>query len=516
MMPYFSRKFTIVAQFDSNTKTLYASKFKIVNGSYTEPETTEYEVGVDLLGETPRLMKALRFTQLITLAQALPNQTAMEELKQWSNNNTIFSFVAVNQNTLTLRVVFCGFSDLGNKLQCMVGFEYDMTEGCRECVAGVVQSMQITENDIFVILPRKIHRIPIAKPESATKFLYPDSMTYVQYFDGQWFGVSSNNVLFVLGPDSVNAGDLVEKQYYKTGAAHLYTSLVATENYMLGVFKDSNSRQGVSVFYYMDDNFFNDPVHNKSKRLLATEVRSDSTDIPSAKNKTLTLLDYWNPQAYKIKYFQEWNGNLLMFGQNVILLLSVPPTINAPPGKKLVYQSVGTLNQTYMFDGENVIYLMPLNNNSNHCASLTSRMLRNKLKGLGMQSSHLFINDIVAGSTILSFEHLDDAELQAAGSVSVDIYFKEDRNYVKSTYSVKFKYYKASRWYWLWIPLGCILLVFLAILSLCVVKISKAVRKPTRDDSMVPASLQVDKTSPLLDSRVPDRLAPLRSPWNTN
>lgn len=131
---------------------------------------------------------------------------------------------------------------------------------------------------------------------------------------------------------------------------------------------------------------------------------------------------------------------------------------------------------------------------------------------------HLFLNDISSGSIVLSFEQIEDSELQNLDKVDIFLFFKDGINYVKTGYSIHFKYYKASGWYWLWIPLGCIFVLFLFIFGLCVIKMRKAMKKNEsfREESLIPASLKTDKSTPLLNERVPDRLSPLRTNWNLN
>lgn len=99
-MPFFSRKFTILVQFESQSKTILTSKFKIVNGSYVEPQTLEFSLGEDILGSSPQHFKMLKFTQLISLGLALPDESLRRKLEELSEHHTLFGFVAVNQDKL--------------------------------------------------------------------------------------------------------------------------------------------------------------------------------------------------------------------------------------------------------------------------------------------------------------------------------------------------------------------------------------------------------------------------------
>lgn len=186
-----------------------------------------------------------------------------------------------------------------------------MTEGrVIDGVSGVVNSLQITEHDLYVILPRKIHKIPIADPTNRSIITYPDSFKFIQYFKGEWFGLNNVNFMYKLGKSDYNSDDLIEKSFTKTDV-HTFKNLVATDNYLVGVYNDPRS-QGISIFYYMQDDFFN----NQEKK-------------PQENDKfSFKQLDYQIADADKLKYFYEWNGKIMTFGQNISILLGVPPTLN--------------------------------------------------------------------------------------------------------------------------------------------------------------------------------------------
>jgi hypothetical protein len=529
MMPFFSKNFTMVVQFDRNSQTLFASRFDIVNGSYTEPVTMACPFNEDLLGSNLKLFKALRRTQIESLFQGLVNRSEGQNLKNFRlevGNNTFFSFVAVNQENLMLRVVFCGVNENTKNLSCIIGLSYNMAEGLStENIKGFVRSLQITEHEMLIILPRTVYRVSFDKPAESFRFSYPDSMVYLQFFKNRWFGLTNENVLFTLQISADPSGDLVEKKFYPSSMCHNYSDLVATENYLLGVFKDSESRQGVAVIYYMDDNFFEQEATETDdpKFLMASEIPEGPTSPRKIRpayekdNATLRIIHYYDRDSYQIKYFHEWNGKILMFGGNLVLMLSAPPTVNPPPGMKLAYQSLGKLNRTYTLVGENIVYLLPIDSSSDRCASLTTRMLNGtKPKpDLSVMNTHLFLNDIVAGSTVLNFEQFDYSELPQFGGTAIDVYFKENSNYVRSTYVIKFKYEK-HHVRWLMVAVGVISLVFLAIFLLCVAKIGKAMRgrDAALDSSAIQATLKPDTEAPFLNQRVPERFKTTSTEWH--
>lgn len=199
---------------------------------------------------------------------------------------------------------------------------------------------------------------------------------------------------------------------------------------------------------------------------------------------SISCLDYRYDKTEHMRYFYEWNGNIVIFGKPGALMMSLPPTITSPKGKRLMYQSVGTFNQSYIFEGSDMIHLLPVSNDTNHCAAIMSKMLispdpqDNMAKHDFNLVSHLFINNVESSSPVLTFEKLSDDILQRLAQVTIDLYFKMDKdNYVKRTYTVKFEYYKAGNWRLLWIALACILLIFIAVLTLCIAKSLKAFKK---------------------------------------
>lgn len=176
----------------------------------------------------------------------------------------------------------------------------------------------------------------------------------------------------------------------------------------------------------------------------------------------------------------------MVFGGSEVLMMSLPPTVNSPPDKKLMYQTRGSFNQTYVFPGSNIIYVFPVNSETNSCSMLTSRVLLKETENTKIEEAedskeireeNLFINNIESASTVISFEKISDEELQKIDTVRIDLYYKKSRDYLKSTYQISFAYYKANKWIWLWVSLGCIVLILLFITGLFIAKCCKAINK---------------------------------------
>lgn len=69
------------------------------------------------------------------------------------------------------------------------------------------------------------------------------------------------------------------------------------------------------------------------------------------------------------------------------------------------------------------------------------------------------------------------------GSIKLDVYYNEFPNYRKVPYVVKFSHHRVEDGgLWLQVSLGAILIIFVAILLLCIVKSRKALKKPLFSD----------------------------------
>lgn len=233
---------------------------------------------------------------------------------------------------------------------------------------------------------------------------------------------------------------------------------------------------------------------------------------------TLVQLDYTYSDASKIINYYEWQGNLVMFGSKAMLLLTIPPALEAPQGMKLGYQTVGTLNQTYSFSSLSVIYVLPLNDLTNSLALLTSRVLLGEPSPSSpahrllpvFNMTHLFIEEVEIGSPILQFERYSDDTLLEVGEVEVDVYYNEYPHYSRVRYVVGFDFYRPDSSIALKVSLLGILIVFGVILSLCIAKSRKAMAKPQAPEP----AFSEDKTEPLvpkadeqlLNTHIPQRL----------
>lgn len=491
------QNYCLLVQFDTGDKKIYMAKFDYIKGAYLPPSVMstkiEKEEDQDLLTTNRGLFVQFSITDTVRLLEGLQEEAEASSL---TNLDNVFAFLAIDEALLTMRIVFCGFKD--SEFKCEIFFSKYLTfDGKKPPVAyGKVSSIQVIGDKILVVLPNRIYQFGLTNvKQNQTNYGYSRSMKQVQYFSGRWFGISKANVLFTLEPDPNLGGYLVETTFFRTEKKHSYSKLVATESYILAKYSDEDGSAGFSIYYYSDDNFFKQSEKAQSEspsppkgRIkpgnLSSRTQSGQSQFPSASTSSITSLDFEYQFADQIDYYYEWNGNLLLFGIPGALMMSLPPSIEPPAGKILKYQTVGTLNQSYVFAGSDLIHLLPINSDTNQCACITARSLRageqkkESSQGEGREKAHLFINSIESARPVLSFEKLSPSELQALKSVKIELYFKQQKNrYIRRSYTIRFEYYKPGKWMLLWIALACVVLLFLAILVLCVVKSVKAMRK---------------------------------------
>lgn len=123
-------------------------------------------------------------------------------------------------------------------------------------------------------------------------------------------------------------------------------------------------------------------------------------------------------------------------------ILTIPPTLDAPKNKELLFQTTGSLNKTYSWSGSKIVYVLPINNGIGRLAIVYSQQLLDprqtkseRSPGRMLQNdvtTRMFlINEIEVGSPALQFDKFDDNKLLALGNVSLDIYYNEFPNYKK-------------------------------------------------------------------------------------
>lgn len=230
----------------------------------------------------------------------------------------------------------------------------------------------------------------------------------------------------------------------------------------------------------------------------------------------MTQMDYQGDVANCEYNYYEWQANLLMFCKSGMVVLTIPPTLEAPPGRVLTYQTIGSLNKTYSWKGTQVVYVLPIKEGTGRLAIVCSRVLgpmdrNDSARVLQVDSprlaSHLLINEIEVGSPALQFDKFDDELLLKQGKVVLDVYYNEFPKYRHITYEIQFSHHRGrDGGIWLQVSLAGMLIIFTAILWLCISKSRKALKKPSPEAEIIKSQSATDNDEPLLNKEIPARL----------
>ena len=237
----------------------------------------------------------------------------------------------------------------------------------------------------------------------------------------------------------------------------------------------------------------------------------------------MTQMDYTDKVTSQDFISYEWEGNLVLFSQTGMAILTIPATLEAPKGMSLAYQSTGSLNKTYSWAGTKIVYVMPLKNGISRLAIVYSRVLLGEqvnkksqetarlLQAKRRITQHLFINEVEVGSPVLQFDKFDDETLLAAGQVYMDVFYNVYPDYKHIRYNIKFIHKNSFQSLWLWVSLGIIVIIFISILTLCIRKSNKAFRKVSlvpegAETNFQEPSSQKNHEEPLLITKIPNRL----------
>lgn len=515
IVPFFELDFTLMLQIDPVKNELILSKFPIVNGRYQSPETRIKSIDLlkKLMGTDFSLYAVLNATQTRDLVKSV-SKAQLDSIINHSMAN--FSFTVLNNQDGMLRLVFCGINS--TIFDCDIVQERNLST-LSPTITPL--GLQIVNNSVQIILREYIVNAPLNEPLLHRPLEYSRDLKCLRYFRNNWYGITNTNLLWILqpGPD----GRLQEKYYYSNEEGHDFVSLDATENYLILKYSDNGGRrQGVRVYNTPVDNFFNETKQRSTSK--QNHLTIDKSDTSSY---MLVSSDYQDSITSTNFTSFEWEGNLIMFSTTKMgasmTILTIPPTINAPEGKKLGYQTVGSLNKTFSWAGCTIGYVLPLKTGIGKLAILYSKVLgplpyptqrllqKDKEHFPGRRTAHLFINEVEVGNMALQFDRFDDSELLKMGRVNLDVYYNEFPNYRIVSYVVEFSHHRGKDGgLWLQISLGAILIVFVAILWLCIAKIRKALKKPVLpDDSQQQIQTTVGHAGteePLLNLHVPTRL----------
>lgn len=244
---------------------LHLANFPYKDGSYGTPTEMKAKFNGKLLSTNEELFLRVSLTDTFYLLGGLQEEVKKSKLNDYGD---AFVFLAIDEEDLVFRVVFCGLNatnfsceTLFNKVLILPGQEYSIGY-------GRVTSLQVQDGKILVILPSRIFEFDLEDiKNNSTNYGYSRSMKYLQYFNKEWFGISTGDVLFILKHDDSLDKTLIETRLFKNSKNHNYDKLVSTGDYLLGKYDDEDGRAGLSIFYFIDEDFFDSDIHLESSSI---------------------------------------------------------------------------------------------------------------------------------------------------------------------------------------------------------------------------------------------------------
>jgi hypothetical protein len=255
MYPRLEKNYTIIIQVDSDN-SIYFSVFPIVDDAY-QPCTTRRAKPVFLdeeqtiIGDSICLIKALNETHVRHLINSLPDGQ-----KNYYIGKQVAAFMNLNDRTGVLLTIICDYTD--KTLNCTQAISKRVNE-----TEVVFINYQIFDDYVFVYLQSSIVSLSLGNEEERKVYSYEKNFKFLQYFHGQWYGISDTDSLCVLklevekgwnGQDYLN---LKETYVYPVAVGLEYRDLTSTENYLIAKYKNFiNNKTGVSIFAFTNDSFF--------------------------------------------------------------------------------------------------------------------------------------------------------------------------------------------------------------------------------------------------------------------
>jgi len=254
IIPRFSKNYTYLFQYDPSHQMIYLSKFLYLDSAYQAPTTMKFKFEDQLLTTNEELIKQFSFAQTLKLLEGLQSEAEESGL---ADIEDLFSFLAIDESNLIMRIVFCGTLP-ENKFVCKTLLNKILVEEGQEYYPGYgsVKSLQLLKEEIIVILPNLIFHIRIDDIKKGTTLKYSRSMKHIQYFGGKWFGVSNNEAFFIMKSDPALGGELTDGTFFTFNKSHYYDKIVATDNHLIARYATPSGASGNSVFFYYDPQFF--------------------------------------------------------------------------------------------------------------------------------------------------------------------------------------------------------------------------------------------------------------------
>lgn len=246
--------FCLLLQYDKSDGMLYLANFPYKRGSYSTPTEMKVKFIDNLLTTNDKLFMHFSMTDTVNLLQGLQEEAEKSKLNDYDN---LFSFIAIDEADLKLRLVFCGIN--ATKFGCETLFEKKLILPDEGFIPGTgkVNSLQVQNDKILVVLPSRIFEFSLNDVKNKQiHYGYSRSMKYIQHFDNRWFGISSGDILFILEHRDDLDRMLMETSFFRTENRHTYRDLVSTGDYLISKYYDEGGSSGLSIFYYTNEDFF--------------------------------------------------------------------------------------------------------------------------------------------------------------------------------------------------------------------------------------------------------------------
>lgn len=514
---FFESNFSLVLQFgDGIGSPTRFCKFTIKNKVYSEvPKcSTMTLTGINwpLIGSNPLLLKAVN-PDLDHNDPLLTEIGAVGEIKR------TFGFVALNNIAKQMRTVICGVS-LDSPPECTIASTKSI-----DPIKEEITSLQIVGNNAFIYLNSFVLEVPYMLGVNSTLLQLDADLKHVQFYNGSWWGIDSlmhlctlTTVQIPMPTQEIVRGNISLQGYrkiitsksYATTSDLVFKTLTATENYLVSIFanKDQNVT-GVTVFGFVQKNTLSvtDQSQNQVRQLQAVELEGDSP-YEMMVDKVLYEFDYTYNQAPQIHAFFEWQGNLIMFGNKALMILTVPWVVGQSDQTRVLYPEAGTVNKTYGMRGSNILYVLPTDAKSVDSLAILSISLLvgeeipvNKQSSLrdSVQTNHINLAQVQVLSPYLQFEKYSDDYLLSQSPVKLDFFYNDYPAYKKVTYQIEFK--KVANKYdfrLIGSLIGmCVLLI--AAIVICLFKSHKAINKPADSSSILDKTIKGTKDACLID-----------------
>lgn len=272
IFPRLDKNYTLLLQVEKNN-ALYFSVFPLVDDVYQPCTTRELRPNLidpdqPIIGDSILLIKALNDTHTKHLINSLPDKQ-----KYYYIGKQVAAFMNLNDETGRLSTVICDYTDKAVNCSQVHSIQVNSTY-------VVFINYQVFDDYVYVYLQSGIISLSLVQDERRV-YSYEKNFKFLQYFHGEWYGISDTNSLCVLQLEAEKGWfdelylNLKETYVYPVAVGLEYRDLTSTENYLIAKYKDFiNNKTGVSIFAFTNNSFF-----DSSSDHLPNKFRTDKARL---------------------------------------------------------------------------------------------------------------------------------------------------------------------------------------------------------------------------------------------